>query len=141
MISTYINNRWFKVFTMVLLVLFSVNTLAWAHPLHRMNLSAQSVFNPVTGNNIIRDRVIIKYYLVSLSKVFDTPGDIPSDVDIRIDIENIDVKLGFRSIKDKEFAGLLNDPGKEFLIPCRINGGKYYAYVTDWDDSGYPEKL
>jgi len=136
----HIYSRFFKTIVLVVVCLFLVNTIAWAYPPDRTTLATQSSFNPITGNRI-RDIGIIKYYLHCLAKVFhDDLTSIKRDVNTRITSANVGVILGFSSTLTHNTTSLLTGkiPG-ECLVPCKVAGTLYYAYITPSGSPGEPD--
>lgn len=118
-------------------LLFMVETISWSAPEH-MDLSTQSIFNPLTREEI-RDIGIIKYYLACLSRVFDKLEGIPGDVNTRIENEDINVRLGFSPDNIAALSSLLGPDPRGKFIPCWINNRPYFAYVSFSVKEGTPE--
>ncbi|MCK4852078.1 MAG: hypothetical protein KAS86_03090, partial [Candidatus Omnitrophica bacterium] len=117
-----------KIIATGVLCVFSINTMAWAYS-GGANLAVQSMFNPLS-NRQIKDAGILKYYLHCLARTFDDLSAIPGDVNTRIEEGNIDVHLGFSSMDEPAFRTLLKGARRELIVPCRIAGIEYYAYMT-----------
>ncbi|MBF0215935.1 MAG: class I SAM-dependent methyltransferase [Candidatus Omnitrophica bacterium] len=95
-----------------------------------MELATRSIF----GQDKVRDKGMIKYYLARLF----WPGrfllPIPGDVNIRVPNEDIGIVLEFSRENEKVFSGLINIPFARH-IPCKVGHFQYYAYITP-DTSG-----
>jgi len=137
------HNIWVKAIAMVVLCLFLVNDIAWAHPesfnspsrnsppvrAWSFNLSVQSIFDPLQTKQI-RDMDVIKYYILCLAKASSRLNLISSDVNAKTGIENAGLSLEFSRMNEQRFARLLRGQKDSYIIPCKINESIYYAYIT-----------
>jgi len=128
MISTIKNYVMIKLLSLVIVFVFSMNTIVWAIP-EGVTLSTQSLFNSMLGKKQRRDIGIINYYLLCLAKVY-MLNKIGGDVAAKLENKGLDIKLEFAMKESPEFAHLVDDNTNEFIVPCKISSERYYAYIT-----------